>query len=250
MHRIALAVIIATISLPFLASGQITYDGCTDIRGIPVVSISDTRVNDIAQASVDGSGVPIIRYNPQIVGNTRPQTRLFFYTHECGHHALGHALSGLRMGQEQEADCWSIRTLVDKSLVSESDITRIQGDLALFSRGDWTHLPGPQRAINLRACLDRSGSSGSDGPRYETIIVQCTHVAHPRGDLGPCTHGLLHARGDLVPCSHTCPGPYGLVPCHQADVVPCTHVVHPLGDLTPCTHLLHPEGDEVRQRVR
>jgi len=234
---------------PCLTRAQSTYDGCTDIRGIPVLSIRSYGLNDIAVASVDAGGAPIIRYNPQVVSSVRPQTRLFFYAHECGHHALGHTLSGVRLGQEQEADCWSIRTLVQKELLTSSDITLIQGDLAVMSKGDWTHLTGPQRAINLRACLDEREAPESDRPQYEAVVVPCTHPLHSQGDLESCSHGPHHPNGDLVTCSHACPGPYGPVPCHQADAIPCVHALHPAGDLTPCTHPRHPNGDPVRQRI-
>src|SRR5437879_4547894 len=113
MNTMALLGMIALIGLPSQSSAQVTYGGCTDARGIPVLSIPDGTLSDIAEATVDVDGNPTIRYNPQIVASARRQTRLFFYTHECAHHALGHVLSGLQLGQEQEADCWGIRTLVD-----------------------------------------------------------------------------------------------------------------------------------------
>ena len=34
------------------ASAQVTFDGCRDIRGIPVASISDYSINDVAIASL------------------------------------------------------------------------------------------------------------------------------------------------------------------------------------------------------
>jgi hypothetical protein len=141
------------------ARAQVTFDGCVDIRGVPVASIPDRTLNDIAMASEDAYGRPIIRYNAFVVITAHPQTRLFFYAHECGHHALGHPLQGPAMGQEQAADCWAINTLVRKRLVSSADISIIQGDIARFGVGDWSHLPGPQRAINLARCLQASRSN-------------------------------------------------------------------------------------------
>jgi hypothetical protein len=145
-----------------LEAQTVTFDGCRDINGYAVASVSNPSIQDIAIAAIF-RGNPVIYYNPYVLANTRAQTRLFFYAHECGHHALGHTLKGLQLGQEQEADCWGINTLVEQRLVSDNDISLIQADIARFARGDWTHLPGPQRAINLRGCLGSSShnSSGS-----------------------------------------------------------------------------------------
>jgi hypothetical protein len=206
---------LATLTKSTAAQG-VTFDGCTDINGIPVASVSNTRIQDIAMATIY-NGRPVIFYNPNVVASVRSQTRLFFYAHECGHHALGHALSGLRLGQEQEADCWGIQKLKELNLVSEIDLSMIQNDLATYGRGDWTHLPGPQRAINLRACLDDDSSAPSRRGHWEQ--TECTHPMHPRGDIGPC--------------EHACYGPYGPIPCH------------PNGDLYPCVHPAHPNGHRV-----
>jgi hypothetical protein len=119
---------------------KVTFDGCRDINGYAVASVSNASIQDIAMATI-ANGNPVILYNPYVLANTRAQTRLFFYAHECGHHALGHALKGLRLGQEQEADCWAINKLVELKLVSDQDISLIQADIARFGRGDWTHLP-------------------------------------------------------------------------------------------------------------
>jgi hypothetical protein len=132
---------------------QITFDGCKDFRGIPVASVSDANVPDVAMATYAYTGEPIIIYNPNVLVSLSPPTRLFFYAHECAHHALGHGVQGHPLTREQEADCWGIRLLVGKSLLSDLDVTAIQLDIANLGRGDWTHLPGPYRAINIRACL-------------------------------------------------------------------------------------------------
>ena len=65
---------------------------------------------------------------------------------------LAHGIRNIPFQQEQEADCWSIRTLVGRRMLSALDVAVVQRDLS-FSPGDWTHVPGGQRAFNLRACL-------------------------------------------------------------------------------------------------
>jgi len=147
------------------ANAQITYDGCVDIRGVPVASIANYQIQDVANANIAPNGQPYIQYNPQVLSWLNEETRLFFFAHECAHHVRGHILGTTHpLAMEQDADCWAIYTLVQKRLLSRRDLSPIQEDLNNFSRGDWTHLPGYQRAINLEACLDRS-SSGSSRPR-------------------------------------------------------------------------------------
>jgi hypothetical protein len=138
---------------PGIASAQATFDGCLDINGVPVQSIQSTSINDVAIATI-AQGYPVIFYNPFVVSQAPGPVRLFFYAHECGHHALGHIVAGrVAMAQEQEADCFGIKTLVDQDLIDDVGINLIQQTLDNFGPGDWTHLPGRQRAINLRHCL-------------------------------------------------------------------------------------------------
>jgi len=217
---------------------QITYDGCHDINGVPVASVRNSAIQDIATASLL-NGNPVIYYNPSVLASVRPATRLFFYAHECGHHAIGHVLSGLRLGQEQEADCWGIIQLKKLNLVTDGDIATIQRDIAAFGRGDWTHLPGPQRAINLRACLngddgdeDSSEENNASANRTRNHGSDAQNGSSRRGhwEYQACTHSL-HPNGDVGPCQHVCGYMYGRpIACHQGDVYPCTHPAHPAGD--------------------
>jgi len=132
------------------------------MRGIPVASVLADGLRDVAFATLAPNGAPIILYNPS-VRRMNWQTQLFFYAHECGHHALGHPLEGPRLGQEQQADCWGINAIIYRArLVSDADVSVIQRDLYVFGRGDWTHLPGPVRAINLRKCLGNKVTGNDD----------------------------------------------------------------------------------------
>jgi len=135
------------------AHAQVTFDGCVDFRGLPVASILNFNLPDVAMASWAPNGAPVIQYNPRVLAQLAPQTRVFFYAHECAHHALAHTIRNIPFQQEQEADCWAIQTLVQRGTLDPGrDVTVVQRDLS-FSSGDWTHVPGPQRQFNLRACL-------------------------------------------------------------------------------------------------
>ena len=138
---------------PGVAGAQVTFDGCVDFRGVPVASLLNGGLNDVAMATWAPNGGPVIQYNPNVLIRLSPQTRMFFYAHECAHHALAHGIRNIPFSQEPEADCWAIRNLVGRGALNVvRDVAAVQGDLS-FSPGDWTHVPGPRRAINLRACL-------------------------------------------------------------------------------------------------
>ena len=158
---------------------QVVFEGCVDVRGIPVASIP-APIDDIAVAKLDPSGSPVILYSPQIAAEYDMATRLFFYFHECGHHALGHSLRRQPASEEQQADCWAIRTLVSRGLFSDRDISQVQADIAHFGKSDWTHIAGPQRAILLRKCLSEDSTrenavADTFAPVLQTIISTAPH---------------------------------------------------------------------------
>jgi hypothetical protein len=154
MARLTWIVVAAALCVPRASSGQVSFDGCADFRGIPVASVLNPALNDVAAANWAPNGAPVIQYNPNVLIRLAPQTRTFFYAHECAHHALAHGVRNIPFQQEQEADCWAIQTLVSRGVFGVQDIALIQNDLS-FSPGDWTHVAGPQRAFNLAACLRR-----------------------------------------------------------------------------------------------
>lgn len=161
MSRLVLAIMLLLASF-IPAYAQVTFDGCVDIRGIPVASILSYGINDVAIASLAPNGAPVIQYNPSVLSFFQDKTRMFWYAHECGHHALGHAFGTAHpMAREQQADCWAIKTLVKKGLFDDDDVQIVQGDLSQIPSGDWTHLPGPQRAINLKKCLGKNSGNNN-----------------------------------------------------------------------------------------
>ncbi len=165
---------------------------CNDIRGIQVTSIPDETINDIAIANLAQDGSPVIYYRPSGLISASPPTQLFFYAHECGHHALGHNIGlSFPLTREQEADCFAIRTLVKMNLVSDDDINAIQKDINHF-KGDWTHLPGPERAINLRACLNGT-SNTSDKIVSDDQGSETNGIPAATNDDEDCQENYKHA---------------------------------------------------------
>lgn len=165
------------------------WGGCVDALGRPVPDYPNLMLNDIARAFLGPMGEPVIEYNPQVVVSVSPATRRFFYLHECGHHALGQIISGqnIPFASEQAADCWAAEVLYRQN-ASIADIRSIQRDIAQSS-GDWTHLPGPQRAMNLVACVQESNAASEryceDVVEYEAQQVIETQ---PVPQQVPCGH--------------------------------------------------------------
>ena len=132
-------------------SRQVVYEGCRDIRGFPVASL-ESPINNVAVAGLAPSGAPVIWYNPNILSYFQPITRVFWYYHECAHHALGHSFRNIPTLREKQADCWAIHTMSRRGLLRGRALAIIQSDLSRLSGDGWIYLPGPQRAMSLIAC--------------------------------------------------------------------------------------------------
>jgi hypothetical protein len=203
---VMLAAVMALFS-PSTAHAQF-WGGCVDAAGRPVRDYPNDMLNDIAVSRVDGAGNPVIEYNSRIVLSVGPVTRRFFYLHECGHHALGQIITGayFPLVSEQQADCWAARAMTSQGYTL-ADLRQVQADIAQ-SPGDWSHLPGPQRALNVPACLDSAGQACRQVTNYETRIVNVPTVVQQR-----------------TPCQHCGCGPFGCGCAHPFDVVPATVIV-------------------------
>jgi hypothetical protein len=204
----ALLLLILILMLPFVWSHARAdfWGGCVDSEGRRVPDRANFYLNDIAVSRLDPSGYPIIEYNPNIVLRVSPPTRRFFYLHECGHHALGHIARNryVPFASEQEADCWAARAMRDEGLSSQ-ELGAIQADIST-SQGDWSHLPGPRRAINLEGCLQ------SPTRRRES---SCRTVM----DQVPQQIMVTRIVPQQVPCQHCGCSPYGCGCLHPLDVI-------------------------------
>lgn len=213
VHIICILVVVST-----KAYGQVTYEGCQDFRGQPVASVLDYSINDVAIARIEG-GQAVIRYNPNVLAQMTDPTKRFFYVHECAHHALQHTIQAPSLQNERAADCWAIQTMRNQIGLSVNSLRAIQTDISRLGRGDWTHLPGPYRAIDFEACLN-----GGDRPRERVPCahripcqhrIQCTHTAHPFDTQHPFDQDYY---GNRFPCMHR---------------MPCGHTAHQFDTLHP-----------------
>lgn len=148
-------VILAALALCAVQSQAqpLTYGGCRDFRGIPVVS-AVSNVNNVAVATLAPDGTPVIYYNTQVLGHFHPVTRQFWYLHECAHHALGHTINSAHpLVREKQADCWAINTMKQLGQLNLQTMAIIQQDISQLPGDGWIYLPGPQRAISFYACF-------------------------------------------------------------------------------------------------
>ena len=147
-----IVLLLCVLFIPQYTNGQ-SYEGCLDLFGNPVVSYPNMYINDVAKAGYY-YGTPTIFYNPSVLPWFQYQTRVWMYWHECAHFQLGHTIGvAFPLTMEQGADCWSIRYLVFNNYFAEADVAIVAADLGRLGPGDWTHLPGGQRGINLYKCL-------------------------------------------------------------------------------------------------
>ncbi len=191
---------------------QVTYDGCHDSHGVAVASVLDYSINDVAIARLEYN-FPVIRYNPRVLAQMSQPTRRFFYVHECAHHALQHTVQAPSLQNEREAVCWAIRTMQSDLGLSQQDLRAIQNDIARQGRGDWTHLPGPYRAVDIESCLGSTPVDTQAGfpPGHDMQQCGCWGFNPPLEAPEPlCQSGSVR----LNQCAGSCQGgssPYAYI---------------------------------------
>jgi hypothetical protein len=125
---------------------------CEDFRGLTVRTMRLEQLGDVGSARIMGR-IPVILLDSDRLAKLPPKLQLFFFSHECAHHALGHSFAATT-SSEKEADCWSIKNGRERGLFTRDDVS----DWAPFfahSKGSAAgHLPGPERAQRLLVCYD------------------------------------------------------------------------------------------------
>lgn len=125
-----------------------SFDGCVDASGQPVSTQADLVLPWIAKAGTD-SGVPVIRYNPEILPELPTEARLFIFAHECARIYLGQSLSGERRAEEvRAADCQAM-AMLENSKVVQGGAAIQSVETALMAHPEvWL----PARELRLAAC--------------------------------------------------------------------------------------------------
>jgi hypothetical protein len=219
-----LFVVAALLATPMSARAQITWDGCVDISGAPVASVPDSTINDVAVARREG-GHPVIRYNPQVLASISNTSRLFWYLHECGHHVLGHGFQYVGLQHERDADCWAAVKLKELKQLTTNRLNTLAAEFAP-NPGDWSHLPGPMRTMDIVNCaaLAGRGKVTDDSPLIRASRrIPCSHHV-------PCSHidACMHVTQQCG-CQHPFDyAGYGTMPCQHCGCVPTRmHPGHP-----------------------
>jgi hypothetical protein len=119
-------------------------------------------------------------------------------------------------GRQDTADCWAIRTMQSALGLSHQELRAIQNDVGQQGRGDWTHLPGPYRAIDIESCLgstpetDRGAQAGFPSS-HGMQQCGCWNSYPPLEAPEPlCQSGYVR----LNQCAGSCPGggsPYAYI---------------------------------------
>jgi len=159
-------------------SARISEINCTDIRGVAVLAIADTNLDDLAFATLIADQ-PLILYRANLESIVGPPTALFVVAHECAHEALGHVLRGGAPSKEEEiaADCWAIDQLHRQGLIDLIGLQAIERDVARFGLADDSHLPGAERARALAACFDLPQADLTPAPvAAGKLLVQPTQA--------------------------------------------------------------------------
>lgn len=125
---------------------------CTDFRGRSVQTMQISELGDVGRAWVVNT-IPYILIDPTVLRTLPSKLQLFFFSHECAHHVLGHWYKRM-IDNEREADCWAIRRGRDLGHFSRQDVRSFAPWLANSGGSRFGHLPGPQRAEYLLKCFD------------------------------------------------------------------------------------------------
>ncbi len=127
--------------------------GCADFRGRPVQTYETSGLGDVARSTLYGR-IPVITVDKEVMASLSGKLQIFFYLHECAHHALGHMFAP-QPESEKEADCWSIKTGREQSYFNLSDVMTFASRIIASPGSARGHLPGPDRMAHLLECFER-----------------------------------------------------------------------------------------------
>jgi hypothetical protein len=125
---------------------------CRDGRGHDVPLMKVINLGDVGSAFIVNR-VPVIAMDPHVMERLPEKLRIFFYQHECAHHALGHWYARPD-DAETDADCWAVKRSRDLGLLTRAEIASFAPFLAQSRGSPWGHLPGPQRIAHMLQCFD------------------------------------------------------------------------------------------------
>lgn len=151
-------ILLIVLLIPSIGEAQTKIAGvsvnCVDALGVPVVTIPFPQLGDVGMARIEPNGARVIYLNPIILYPLPRFFQLFWYTHECAHHYLGHTYGFHQLSREIQADCWAVRLGRDQRWLSREDIKKLIHYFEASPGSPWGHLPGQQRVQLLLECYD------------------------------------------------------------------------------------------------
>jgi hypothetical protein len=152
------------LAMPAFAGAPPLAEFSCDIKGTRVQTRVDSRQRYFATAGTVFAGSnPVgsfeIRVNPErtYLGKA---TQEWLYLRQCAHISERHEVvtneKGLKLRDEEDADCRAVQELMKKSGSSPRILYSIESDMerVLNDPNRWREvLPGPQRRVQLSSCL-------------------------------------------------------------------------------------------------
>ena len=154
---------------------------CSAANGRAVAAVQVAN-GTIAKAAIDQDGRAVVQYDPRSIDGVTPQDQLFVFAHECGHHALAHDSRTLfSAAQEQAADCYGVRALINRVGLTPSDVAILQTDMSDLGTDTSRHLPWRSRTYDLEGCVPEVAARRQAAARQvETGADAC--VVHNDGE--------------------------------------------------------------------
>lgn len=176
--------VLARVALPLFVSVAVAIGWVTTCEA-QVREVARLALGDVARATTDRRGRPVVAYNPAACARLGPEMCEFVRAHEYGHIALGHLYDGTPGRRaEAEADCWAAKNASPAAVRAASNY---------FNRGYFgsrTHGSGPQRARRVAGCRGgakkvlvrraRPAAGRTVSIRSTTSPVVRTFAAQPR----------------------------------------------------------------------
>jgi len=135
---------------PVIGGAPVT---CALPTGAPVL----TAIRPIPQnygfgRSLIAQGTPLIILSPQYYQSAPQPVQLFFYAHECMHHALGHTLGNIGVTMEIDADCRGVGLLRAQGLITAQGAWTIAAYFENAPAMPPLYPAGPERSARILAC--------------------------------------------------------------------------------------------------
>lgn len=129
---------------------------CYDFRGALVRTLETTDLGDVGRASIIAR-MPIISLDRHRLAKLPQKLQIFFFMHECAHHALGHVIRPT-LQSERDADCWASNYGRWAGLFTRKDVEAFAPFFANSNGSRFGHLPGPERYAYILNCFDKPES--------------------------------------------------------------------------------------------